>query len=554
MEFSPDLIKRRLVERLGPAPEGSAPEAVALAAVDLAPLLSIADDAAFVRESYLRVLGRECDMSGFVHYRELLRNRYGRRAVLTQLVESAEAKATGRRYVGLTMGADAGAVGARWVAAAKVGLLHRARRLFEFFLRVSRVEAIELKLDYLLEENARQAERSVGRVDHALYAISDKIDRYVADLVARQAELGARQAEVAALGRETGKAQERLAGEVGVQLREMERLREAMDRQGADLQRLRESHAAELAAMRTIVDELSTQRRGVEEIREGVWRGTAKVERQGTELAALQGVVQEVKQRQRAPVFQAGPEVVVTEVDGFLLGVPGREWRLAAYYALRGLPEPGMMRLFQGLVKPGMVVVDIGAHIGIYTLYALRQLGGDGKIFSFEPTPRTFALLRDNVQVNGFLESGVVRFVQRAVSDRGGRAVFTTYGGNSGHNSLFAGEAEGEQIEVETVTLDEALAQEARVDVVKIDAEGAEPMIVRGMARILAGNPAIRILMEFAPGHLRRAGIDPLEWLEELTSLGLAVQRVDDVSGELLSFDRGAAAGCVSWNLFLQRY
>jgi FkbM family methyltransferase len=348
--------------------------------------------------------------------------------------------------------------------------------------------------------------------------------------------------------------QEGLAGELGVQLRELERLREAVDRHGVDMQRLRESHAAELAAMRTVVAELSAQRRDVEEIREAVRQGAAEGEQRGAEMAALQAVVEEVKQRQRAPVFQAGPEVVVTEVDGFLLGVPGREWRLAAYYALRGLPEPGMMRLFRGLVKPGMVVVDIGAHVGIYTLYALRQLGGDGKIFSFEPTPRTFALLRDNVQVNGFLESGVVRFEQRAVSDRGGKAAFTTYGGNSGHNSLFAGEAEGEQIEVETVALDEALAQETRVDVVKMDAEGAEPTIVRGMGRILAGNPGIRILMEFAPGHLRRAGIDPLEWLEELARLGLMVRRVDDVSGELLPVDREAAAGCVTWNLFLQRY
>ncbi|MFN9456759.1 MAG: DUF4214 domain-containing protein, partial [Acidobacteriota bacterium] len=80
----------------------------AVAVVDLAPLLLIADDAAFVRESYLRVLGRECDIGGFVHYRELLRTRYPRRAILWQLMESAEAKATGRRYVGLTMGSDTG--------------------------------------------------------------------------------------------------------------------------------------------------------------------------------------------------------------------------------------------------------------------------------------------------------------------------------------------------------------------------------------------------------------------------------------------------------------
>jgi FkbM family methyltransferase len=548
LEFSAALIKRRLVAKLGPAAtEPGVSAGAAVAVVDLAPLLLIADDAAFVRESYLRVLGRECDIGGFVHYRELLRTRYPRRAILWQLMESAEAKATGRRYVGLTMGSDTGGVGVRWVARTQMGLRHRARRLIEFLLRVSRVEAVELKLDYLLEETARQAERSMGRVDHALYSISDKMDRYVADLVAKQSE-------AVALGREGGKVQERLAGELPSLRREVELLRGAVESHGVDLRRLREGHAAELAALRTVVEELSAQRRVVEEIGEAVRRLAGEEERQAADLGTLRTVVEEVKRLQRSPVFQAGPEVVVTEVDGFLLGVPAREWRLAAYYGLRGVPEPGMVRLFQSLVKPGMVVVDIGAHIGMYTLYALRQLAGHGRVHSFEPTPRTFALLRDNVQVNGFLETGVVSFDRRAVSDRGGSCEFTAYGDNSGHNTLFGAEAGGETLMVETVALDVALGEEARVDVVKIDAEGAEPLILRGMSRILAGNPEVRILMEFAPGHLRRAGIDPLEWLEELARLGLVVRRVDDVSGELLSFEREAVGGCVTWNLFLQRY
>lgn len=504
MDFNAAVIKRRLVEKIGPAePRANSPAASTVTTVDLAPLLSIADDASFVRESYLRVLGRECDVGGFVHYRELLRNHYPRRSMILQLVESAEAKATGRRYVGLWSAGQesSGLPGARWIAAIRAALWNRARRLFEYFLRVSRVEAIELKLDYVLQENALQAERSMGKLDHTLFTISDKVDRYVADLVVKQKDL-------ADLTRENRVAQETLAADIRAQ----ERLLQAM--QVATRQARQEAAA---------------------------------------ELAELQAHLTEVRSHQRPPVFQAGPDVIVTEVDGFLLGVPSQEWRLAAYYGLRGLPEPGMMRLFSRLVQPGMVVVDIGAHIGIYTLYALRLLSGHGRVYSFEPTPRTFALLHDNVQVNGFLESGMIHFDRRAVSDRAGAATFTAYAANSGHNTLFAGAASGETLTVETVTLDEALAQEPRIDVIKIDAEGGEPFILRGMTRILANNPEIRIFVEFGPEHLRRAGIEPLQWLEELVTLGLLVQRVEDLSGELLPLDLEAAANCTSWNLLLTR-
>jgi FkbM family methyltransferase len=544
LDFNAAFIKRRLVEKIGPAlTDSNVPAGLAPATIDLVPLLSIADDASFVRESYLRVLGRECDVGGFVHYRELLRGGYPRRAVLWQLVESAEAKAAGRRYSGLTTAGveSRGWLGLSRIAGFRVSLWNRARRLFECFLRVARVEAIELKLDYLLQENAVQAERGMAKVDHALFAISDKMDRYVADLMAKQGELAGlarenrtglaalalenqtglaalareNQTGLAALGRENQTGQAAVAKEMEAQERTLAELREAVRSSAEDLERLRES--------------------------------------QKMELGALQALVGEIRLRQRAPVFQAGSEVVVTEVDGFLLGIPGREWRLAAYYGLRGLPEPGVMRLFRSLVKPGMVVVDIGAHLGIYTLNALRELAGHGRVYCFEPTPKTFALLRDNVQVNGFLESGMVHFDQRAVSDRTGRVEFTVYAGNSGHNTLFAGQTTGETMLVETVSLDEALEAEAAVALVKIDAEGAEPFILRGMIQILARSPEIRILLEFGPAHLRRARIEPLQWLEELASLGLAVLRIDDLSGEALAFDRGAAADCVNWNLLLRR-
>ncbi len=536
MDFNAALIKRRLVEKLGPADQASSEgrSAPTSTTVDLAPLLAIADDASFVRESYLRVFGRECDVGGFVHYRELLRNHFSRRSMILQLVESAEAKTSGRRYVGLWDRSQEGSLvpGSRWLSAVKLSVWNRSRRAFEFLLRVSRVESIELKLDYVMRESAIQAERNIGKLDHTLFTISDKVDRYVADLVVKQADL-------TTLVRENGAQQATLAEET-------RQHRAVLDTLVNDTRQHR-------TALDALAEDTHEHRKVLSSLTEAAQHNGSQIEQLRLENQALRESLADIRRQQRSPVFQAGPDVIVTEVEGFLLGVPSQEWRLGAYYALRGLPEPGMTRLFASFIQPGMVVVDIGAHIGIYTLFALRQLSGHGRLYSFEPTPKTHTLLRDNVQVNGFLESGVVRLDARAISDHAGSTTFTAYANNSGHNSLFAGTAPGETLTVETVTLDAALADEPRIDVIKIDAEGSEPFILRGMTQILARNPGLRIFVEFAPEHLRRAGIEPLQWYEELAQLGLKVQRVEDGSGELLPVEPQSLLNCISWNLLLSR-
>jgi len=560
LDFNAAVIKRRLIEKLGPAESLPASQPASVSnTVDLAPLLAIADDAGFVRESYLRILGRECDVGGFVHYRELLRNHFSRRSMILQLVESAEAKTGGRRYVGLWDRSQEASLrpGSRWVSALKLALWNRSRRAFEFLLRVSRVESIELKLDYVMRESAVQAERNIAKLDHTLFSISDKVDRYVADLVVKQAELTAMVRENGVQHATQAHAsflrQSALAEDTRQQRGKLEALTEISQQSRDELELLASDARHSRAELAALAQDVRQHRTVLDALTDSARQHNAQFEQLRLDNQLLRDSIADIRRQQRPPVFQAGSDVIVTEVEGFLLAVPSQEWRLGAYYALRGLPEPGMTRLFASLIQPGMVVVDIGAHIGIYTLFALRHLSGHGRLYSFEPTPKTHALLRDNVQVNGFLESGVVRLDSRALSDHAGTATFTAYPNNSGHNSLFAGTTPGESLTVETVTLDAALADEPRIDVIKIDAEGSEPFVLRGMTRILATSPGLRIFVEFAPEHLRRAGIEPLQWYEELLRLGLRVQRVEDVSGELLTIDPESLVHCISWNLMLSK-
>jgi FkbM family methyltransferase len=246
-------------------------------------------------------------------------------------------------------------------------------------------------------------------------------------------------------------------------------------------------------------------------------------------------------------------EIRVVQVDDFILGLPAEEWRLAAYLRFRGIPEPGLVRFFQSLIRPGMTIVDVGANFGIFTLYAARSLQWNGRVHSFEPAPSTHELLRENVQVNGFLEANLVQFHETAVTDSEGIAKLTTFADNSGHNTLFWQNAGAEFVVVKTTRLDTALQEEERVNVVKIDAEGAELKILRGMKRTIERNPEIHILIEFAPIHLARAQVTPEDFLKVVAELDLEVRIVDDLTGAIREVSDQELRMTYSSNLYLCR-
>ena len=299
-----------------------------------------------------------------------------------------------------------------------------------------------------------------------------------------------------------------------------------------------------------------------------LWTVSEKLDAYFSHLAELTSRVAELESAVRAGVAaQTNIERAVSDskkiiersgirfvhVDNFILGLPAEEWRLAAYLSFRGIPETGLVRFFQKLIRPGMTIVDVGANLGIFTLYAARSLQWSGRIHSFEPTPRIHELLRNNVQVNGFLEANLVQFHEAAVTDSEGTARLTTFAEHSGHNTLFWQNAGAESVIVKTTRLDTALQGETRVDVVKIDAEGAELRILRGMAQIIEKNPGIHILIEFAPIHLARAQVSPEDFLRTLSELDLEVRMVDDLTGAIREVSDQELSSMYSSNLYLRR-
>jgi FkbM family methyltransferase len=188
--------------------------------------------------------------------------------------------------------------------------------------------------------------------------------------------------------------------------------------------------------------------------------------------------------------------------------------------SLYGVFEPDETALVKRILHPGDVALDIGANIGYYTLLFARLVGPKGRVYAFEPEPANFALLQKNVAVNGYAN---VVLKAAAVTRAAGRLRLYRAAGHMGdHTSYDTGEGR-EFLDVDGVRLDDLFAAEAgRVDFIKMDIQGAEYDALLGMSGLLEKNPQARLLLEFCPFMLRRAGIEPDEALNLLERHGFA--------------------------------
>lgn len=219
---------------------------------------------------------------------------------------------------------------------------------------------------------------------------------------------------------------------------------------------------------------------------------------------------------------------------------------VAPHLLMNGCWEPWITRAVTGAVQNGDHCLDVGANHGYFAVLMADAAGPCGRVLACEPQPRLASLLRRTLAVNGLDRR--VEVVERAVTDRGGdHAVLRHPAGRLGSASLFG--EEGEALETETVTIDELVADWPRVDVVKVDVEGAEDAVWRGMRETLAANPRITVVMECS--EFRR--YDARELLARIEADGFPLRYVD-TAGEVqdLPADR-----CLSespeWMLFLRR-
>jgi FkbM family methyltransferase len=205
------------------------------------------------------------------------------------------------------------------------------------------------------------------------------------------------------------------------------------------------------------------------------------------------------------------------------LRLPYGAWWLAEKGALdhelmyNGFEETEM-RFVQRLLRPGMTVLDIGAHHGLYTLLSAKRVGQRGRVIAFEPSPRECRRLAKHVRVN---RCGNVEVEACAVGDRQGEAeLFMVDGFRDWGNSLRppAVPEPTRQVRVPVRRLDDVLAERGieRVDFIKLDAEGGELGVLEGAKRLLQTAPRPAILAEVEDIRTRPWGYQAREIIQLL--------------------------------------
>ena len=278
----------------------------------------------------------------------------------------------------------------------------------------------------------------------------------------------------------------------------------------------------------------------------------------------LEGRIDTVSQTGATPgpaAVPLGDNLLLLKVlDRFLMYLEATDMSLTPHLVADGCWEKTITEAFAARLQPGMTVVDVGANYGYYTLLAASHVGWNGRamtaghVYAFEPNPRSFEVLTKNIRVNGL--QSIVRAHQAAALDAPRKLALYCPQNFAADSSLFppVGQPEadgpaGQRPMIEAVRLDQVITEP--VDLMKIDAEGSEPLVFRGMRGILERSPRLAIFLEFNQPMIEQS-LEPRLFLQEIRDLGFAL-RWFTPWGTLEAFDQQQALQYPRFDLLLER-
>ena len=214
-----------------------------------------------------------------------------------------------------------------------------------------------------------------------------------------------------------------------------------------------------------------------------------------------------------------------TEFD---VAVPTAESGLLEYISRHGFEDidADVAAVIKARVQPGAAAVDVGSNVGVHALTLAAAVGPSGTVTCFEPMPHMAAALGRTLRLNGFGDRAKVHC--EAVTDKTGLVAF--YRAHNGTKSSLFSLPDfmiAETIQVPSTTLDEHITPGSRVDFIKIDVEGAEPNVWRGIRRIIAENPKLEIALKWSSSRFRLGGSDPTAFMDDICSSGFRPHLID---------------------------
>jgi FkbM family methyltransferase len=221
----------------------------------------------------------------------------------------------------------------------------------------------------------------------------------------------------------------------------------------------------------------------------------------------------------RRAIFKA---TGVVRTEGLKFHLDPRDEVITETILQYGTWEKSETEVVRRLLRPGDTFVDVGANVGWYTLIASRAVGETGRVIAFEPAPGSYSLLAQNAKDNGCRN---VILESKALSDKRGTLRLNIGATNKGHNSIISSSLTKGFVDVEALPLDEYLKDlPGKIDLIKIDTEGAEGFILNGMTQTFRKNPKMAVIMEYFPTLIRKAGFDPAAILHDFYRQGYTVR------------------------------
>ena len=222
----------------------------------------------------------------------------------------------------------------------------------------------------------------------------------------------------------------------------------------------------------------------------------------------------------------------------FFFEVDPRDRIIAKKLELYGSYERCVGSLLLSLAVPGTSVVDVGANIGLHSIPLSRRVGASGQVVAFEPDPQNHDILVRNIRSNnitnistykvGLSSEASTALLYQSSINRGGLSLHK-------ENVVHNGE-ELKPVKIKLMIADEYLRNiSPAISLIKIDVEGAEPMVIRGMRDTLRRHTDASIVFEFCPQYIENFGIKPLEFLHDLNVEGFDIGVIDEKTCSILN-------------------
>jgi FkbM family methyltransferase len=228
------------------------------------------------------------------------------------------------------------------------------------------------------------------------------------------------------------------------------------------------------------------------------------------------------------PIFRLYTRLI-TQRKGLTFPVGSKHQLIMAL----GVYEPEVVAICRQKLQPGMIVIDAGAYAGYYTLLFSELVGAEGKVYAFEPHPENIAAVRHNIRNSRYPENIVV--VPKAVSNQVGSAQIYQHQNDTAKTSLYTDVSIKAPLSITATTIDAFLSEQgiSKIDLIKLDIEGAEQSALDGMQNLIAASKRLMLIVECSPEILTRVGSTPAAFIAQLHKCGFMVSVIGE-KGELV--------------------